>query len=409
MKRTALSPLLLFIASTPLTAADWPAWRGPTGQGHCDEKDVPLTWGNKDNVKWKVPLAYQGNSTPIVWKDHIFVTQANKGGSERSLLCFARADGKLRWQKDVAYTEKERNWNESWYANASPVTDGERVVVSFGSAGMYCFDFEGKELWKRTDLGKWEHQFGNGSSPVLYDDLAILWCGPNETKGRNFLLAVDKKTGKTVWEHDEKVGSWGTPLITKVDGKDQLLLGMGPHLKGFDPKSGKELWVCTGLTSYVYTSPLFGNGVAVGMSGYGGDSIAVKVGGTGDITTDRLWLHKKPASQRVGSGVIVGEHVYMIDENMVPHCYELTTGKDLWADVARGKGGAWGSMVHADGRLYLLMNNGQTLVLAAKPKYEELATNILGPGEQTNSSLAISNGQVLIRTFKNLWCIEARR
>ena len=123
----------------------------------------------------------QGNSTPVVWGDKIFLTQANKGGTVRSLICFARADGKLLWQKDVVYAEKERNWNQNWYANASPATDGERVVVSFGSAGMYCYDFDGKELWKRTDLGKWEHAFGNGASPVLYGDLAILWCGPNET------------------------------------------------------------------------------------------------------------------------------------------------------------------------------------------------------------------------------------
>jgi hypothetical protein len=176
------------------SAGNWPAWRGPTGQGFCEEKNVLLKWSDKENVKWKIPLADHGNSTPVVWGDRIFVTQANKGGSVRSLLCFARADGKLKWQKDISYSEKERNWSDSWYCNASPATDGERVVVSFASAGMYCFDFEGKELWKRTDLGKWDHAFGSGSSPVLYGDLAILWCGPNEGKGRNFLLAVDKKT-----------------------------------------------------------------------------------------------------------------------------------------------------------------------------------------------------------------------
>jgi outer membrane protein assembly factor BamB len=412
--------LLAAIALAAVARADnWPAWRGPTGQGFCEEKNVPLKWSSKENVKWKVPLAHQGNSTPIVWGDSVFLTQANKGGTERSLLCLARADGKPRWQKDVSYAEKERNWNESWYANASPVTDGERVVVSFASAGMYCFDFEGKELWKRTDLGKWDHPFGSGSSPVLYGDLAILWCGPNDnSKDRNVLLAVDKKTGKTVWEHDEPFGSWSTPLIVKVDGQNQLILGQSRdvkdapekagYLKGFDPKTGKELWACQGLNSYVYTSPLYSNGVAVNMSGYGGSALAVKLGGTGNITRDRLWLHPKPATQRVGSGVLVGDHVYMIDEDGVPHCNELTTGKDLWKDEARVKGMTWGSMVHADGRLYLLMRNADTLVLAANPKFEILATNSLGGGEQTNSSLAISNGEVFIRTFKHLWCIAAK-
>src|SRR5262249_18630148 len=138
------------------------------------------------------------------------------------------------------------------------------------------------------------------------------------------------------------------------------------HLKAFDPSTGKELWACQGLNSYVYTSALFGNGVAVGMSGFGGSTLAVKLGGQGDITKDRLWLQPKPATQRVGSGVIVGDHIYMVDENAVVHCYELKSGEDLWKSEGRIKGGmTWGSMVHADGRLYLLMRNGETVVLAA--------------------------------------------
>ena len=420
MRRTAPAAFLFVTVCSALAAADWPAWRGPTGQGICTEKNVPLMWSETENVKWKVPLAHQGNSTPVVSGDNIFLTQANKGGTVRSLLCFARADGKLRWQKDVAYSETERNWNPNWYANASPATDGERVVVGFASAGMYCYDFAGKELWKRTDLGKWDDPFGSGSSPVLYGDLAILWCGPNRDKGRNFLLAVNNTTGKTVWEHDESFGSWSTPLITKVNGQDQLILGQSRdvkgqpeskwgYLKGFDPKTGKELWKCQGLNSFVYTSPLYADGIAVNMAGYGGSALAVKLGGTGDITKDRLWLHPKPADQRVGSGVIVGGHVYIVDENATPHCYELKTGKDLWKDEPRLKGGTtWGSMVHADGRLYLMMRTGETVVLAANPKFEVLAVNSLGAGEQTNSSPAISNGEVFIRTFKNLWCIGAR-
>lgn len=422
MKRTLAALALLLVASSALTAGNWPAWRGPTGQGYCDEANVPLKWDGKksENVKWKVPLADPGNSTPAVWGESVFVTQANKGGTVRSLLCFARADGKLKWQKDVSYSAKETNWNEMWYANASPVTDGERVVVSFGSAGMYCYDFHGEELWKRTDLGKWEHPFGNGSSPVLYDDLAILWCGPNEKAGRNYLLAVDKKTGKTVWEHEEPFGSWSTPLVAKVGDQDQLILGESRdvkgqpeakwgYLKGFDPKTGKELWKCRGLSSYVYSSPLVAAGVAVNMSGYGGSALAVKLGGTGDITKDRLWMHPRPATQRVGSGVIVEGHVYMVDENGTAHCYELKTGNDLWKDEARLKGQTWGSFVHAQGRLYLLMKNGDTIVLAAKPKFELLATNPLGAGENANSSPAISNGQVFIRTFKHLWCVEQKK
>jgi outer membrane protein assembly factor BamB len=412
--------LACLVCFAPCAAADnWPAWRGPTGQGLCAEKDVPLKWSATENVKWKVPLADQGNSTPVIWGDRIFLTQANKGGTVRSLLCFARGDGKLLWQKDVHYADKERNWNPSWYANASPVTDGKLVVVNFASAGMYCYDVDGKELWKRTDLGKWEHMFGSGSSPVLYEGLAILWCGPNQGKGRNFLLAVDKETGSTMWEHDEKHGSWATPLIVKVKGQDQLLLGMSTdvkgapdpetgYLKGIDPRTGKVLWYAHGIDSYVYTSALYSNDVAVEMSGYGGAAEAIKLGGTGDITKTRLWRHPK-STQRVGSGVIVDAHIYMVDENSTPHCYELTTGKDLWQGEQRLGGKTWGSLVYADGRLYLLMNDNTTFVMKASPKFELLATNRLTKGEDSNSSIAISDGDIFIRTFKHLWCISAKK
>jgi outer membrane protein assembly factor BamB len=416
------SVLVLCSASLPHTvlADNWPAWRGPTGQGFCEEKDVLLTWSDKENVKWKIDLEHQGNSTPVIWGDKIFLTQANTDGHQRSLLCLNRADGKQIWRQDVEYAEKERNWNPNWYANASPATDGKRVVVSFASAGMYCYDMDGKELWKRTDLGgTWEHAFGSGASPVLYGDLAILWVGPNE-KGRNYLLAVNKASGETVWEKDQTYGSWSTPLITRVNSQDQLLLGYSKDVKnapidktgflyGFDPASGEELWRCQGLSSYVYTSPLFGNGVAVQMSGYGGSAIAVRLGGSGDISANRLWEHPKN-TQRVGSGMIVGNHAYIMDENGVPKCYELESGEEVWKVEKRpGGGNTWGSMVHADGRLYVLMREGATLVFDANPKYELLATNELGRGEQTNSSLAISNGDIFIRTFKNLWCIGKQK
>lgn len=425
--RLLSTALLALIFTASAFADNWPAWRGPTGQGVSADTSFPTEWSETKNVRWKVALADPGNSTPVVWDDKIFITQANKGGSVRSLLCFARADGKLLWQKNVEYPHKEQNWNPTWYANASPVVELGRVIVSFASAGMFCFDHDGKELWKRTDLGHWEHQFGNASSPVLYRDLAILWCGPNalpakdnatgdktpaKGKGsRNVLLAVDKATGKTVWERDEKTGSWGTPLVVTIGGQDQLLLSFVPSLKAYDPASGKDLWFCNGLTKYAYASAIYGNGVAVAMSGYQGDAFAVKVGGSGDITKDRLWQQfekqdKNP--QRVGTGMIIGDHVYMMEENGMPRCFELMTGKEVWQVPSRpGAGTTWGSMVSGQGKLFVLMRDASTLVFNANPKYELVGTNRLEGA--TNSSLAISNGDVFIRTHKHLYCISEKR
>ena len=422
--RSLLSTLLSVCIITPALADDWAGWRGAGGQGQCAEKNLPLKWGPTENVRWKVALPDAGSSTPVIWGDKVFVTQASektwppKGGNggiarakKRSLLCFNRADGKLLWQSDVIYDEDESTHPTNPYCSASPATDGERVVVSHGSAGLHCYDLSGKALWK-VDLGKLEHIWGNASSPVLYGDLVILWCGPGE---RSFLLAVNQKTGAKVWETQEQgaaankfEGTWSTPIIVKSEGRDQLILGVPNKLKGYDPKSGRELWSCDGLTSLVYTSPLFADGIAVGMSGYGGAALAVKLGGGGDITKNRLWHHPKNG-QRIGTGVIVGDHLYMVDEPGTPHCYELATGKDVWQGQIekRPAGGAWGSMIHADGKLYITDRGGTTTIFAATPKFEVLGQNRLG--EHTDASIAVSNGDLFIRTYKTLWCISEKK
>ncbi|MBI2805694.1 MAG: PQQ-binding-like beta-propeller repeat protein [Planctomycetes bacterium] len=408
MKRIA-ALLILLSLSIPAFADNWPAWRGPTGQGYCMEKNLLLKWSAKDNVKWKIKLDHPGYSTPIVWGDKVFVTLGTPNGEVRSLYCFSRTDGKQLWKNDVPFDGKEQRWGKYPYCHASPVTDGQRVVVSFGSAGVYGYDLAGKELWKRTDLGEWQHQFGNASSPIIYGDICIQWCGPNGKKGRNFLLAVDKKTGKTVWDKDEKDGSWGTPIIVNIGGQDQLLLGFGPQLKAYAPKTGEEIWHCKGLTSYVYTSPLYKDGYAVAMSGYGGAGIGIKVGGTGDITKNgQLWRHPRN-NQRVGSGIILGEHVYILEDNGQPRCYELKTGKEVWQADKGPIGRNWGSLVHADGRFYCLANDGSTVVFKASPQYEVLAINRLGQGESTNSSIVISNGDFFLRTNRHLWCIGEKK
>src|SRR5262249_2932940 len=150
-----------------------------------------------ENIRWKAPIPDAGNSSPIVWGERVFLTQALDNGARRAVLCFDRKDGKLLWQKETAFTGKESTYtSDPHYCSATPVTDGERVIASLGSAGMVCYDFAGKELW-RKDLGPLEHIWGNASSPILYGELAILWCGPGE---RQFLRAVDKRTGATVWE-----------------------------------------------------------------------------------------------------------------------------------------------------------------------------------------------------------------
>lgn len=421
----AVGFLMLWLAASA-GADNWPNWRGPGNQGHSAEVNLPLTWSAKEKVKWKVALPDEGNSTPIVWGDRIFLTQATEkkdwppkppsGGPasahQRSLWCLDRATGKVLWQQAVHYPELEPTHSTNPFCSASPATDGASVVVSHGSAGMYCYDFNGKELWKK-ELGKLEHIWGNASSPIFYGDFVVLFVGPGP---RQALLAVHKKTGATAWETpipggkygtkgEGWVGSWCTPLIVSVNGRDEMLVSVSEKLQAFDPKTGKELWSCEGLGKLVYTSPVAGNGVAVAMAGYGGAALGVRLGGTGDVTkTHRLWHHAKANPQRIGSPVVVGGHLYVLNEQGQPACYELKTGKEVWEVKERPAGGAWGSMVHAAGRLYVTTSNGDTLVFAASPKYELLARNRLA-GETVRASIVPSQGELLIRTYKHLWCI----
>src|ERR1043165_1899131 len=199
--RWILAVMVVVSATTVANADNWPAWRGPTGQGLSADKNLPVKWSPTENVRWKTSLPASGNSTPVIWGDRFFITQSTerplwppkvpadspKGPSpggyaiaqKRSVMCFNRADGKLLWQRDVIYKEKETTHGTNPFCSASPVTDGERVIASHGSAGLVCYDFEGKQLW-HYDVGKLEHLWGNASSPILHGDLSILWCGPGQ-------------------------------------------------------------------------------------------------------------------------------------------------------------------------------------------------------------------------------------
>jgi outer membrane protein assembly factor BamB len=412
MRRLSLSIVLAVVFLSPVLAENWPGWRGPTGQGQSSDKGPPLKWSEEENVKWKVPLPDTGNASPVVWGKRIFITQATDKGKKRGVMCFDREKGKLLWHKSVDFDDQEPTHGTNPFGSATPVTDGQRVIASLGSAGLVCWDMDGKQLWHRP-LGKMIHIWGNASSPILYGDLVILWSGPGQKQA---LVAFDKTTGKPAWEHDEPggksglgedkewVGSWSTPVVVRVGERDELILSVPYKVKGFDPKTGKERWSCAGLGPLVYTSPVVSaDGIVVAMSGFHGPALAVKAGGAGDVTkTHRLWHHPRPLPQRIGSPAIVGEHAYLINEQGLGQCFELKTGKDLWAQ-ARVTSTTWGSLVHAAGRLYVTNTSGETVVLAATAKRAVLTRNKLQ--DRVLASIAVSDGELFIRGYKHLYCI----
>lgn len=414
------SAAALLFAASPGPASDWPGWRGPDGTGVSPEGNLPLRWSTNENIRWRVPLPERGNSTPIVWGNRVFVTQAIEKENRRTLLCFDRANGKLVWDRGTTYSEPDPTHETNPHCSASPVTDGERVIAWFGSAGLYCYDFTGRERWHR-DLGPQRHIWGYGSSPILRDNLCILNFGPGE---RTFLIAVDKGTGQEVWRTAEPggdsgetrpgqerppwIGSWSTPVVVRVNGREELLMSWPKRVAAFDPKTGREWWTCAGLNELAYTSPLFDrkSEIVVAMGGFMGRSLAVKAGGSGDVTgTHRRWHHLK-TKQRIGSGVIHDGYIYILNDPGVAECFELETGRLVWEERLRGrapKSDNWSSMVSAGDKLYVINQGGDGFVLQASPNFTVLSTNSLG--ETTMASLAPSEGQFFIRTYKNLWCV----
>ena len=417
--------LVLFLSALALHAENWPMWRGASGLGISNEKNLPLKWSATENIAWKIPLPYRGNSTPIVWGEKIFLTQPLEEEQERALICLDRLDGRELWRRTVKYAAPEESHRTNPYCSESPATDGERVIAVYGSAGAVCYDFKGEKIWQR-DLGKISFEWGSAASPVIHGDLVYIYRGPDP---KAHLLALDKRTGKTVWKLDDpavsiagrtdgfrgnKSRSWicsySTPIIVKTANREELVMNQPGHLTGIQPRTGKLLWKCAGLNPLIYSSPIAGEGVVVGMGGYFGTSVAVAAGGDGNVTAQTLWRAERTPN-RLGCGVVRESHIYILNTNGIMECLELKTGKAKFSERVSGqeaKQSSWSSMLLAGDKIFIPNQSGETIVLAAKPKFHLIGTNPLD-GTLTNSSLATSDGQFFLRTHKHLWCIGKRK
>ncbi|MDP7205711.1 MAG: PQQ-binding-like beta-propeller repeat protein [Pirellulaceae bacterium] len=411
MKKTWITILLLFIAS-PLQAENWPAWRGADGRGVSQEKNLPLSWSATENVLWKVPLAEPCNGTPIIWGDRVFLTQGLDKGKRRAVIALDRASGKKLWQQERPCEVEETTHPQNPPCSSSPITDGKAVYAQLGSAGVVAYDLDGKQLWHR-DLGPVLHRWGNGPSPVLYGDLLIVFHGPGIPAN---MMALDKTSGETVWTSKETAinspifGSWSTPLLLKGK-RDELIMPLpGDRIQGaglfksYDPATGKLLWKCDGLGNEVYAMPIPSpaGDLVVGISGHNGPAMAVRTGGNGDVSaTHQLWRTVEKNPQRVSSGVIDGKHLYIANANGTLDCLLAGSGELVWK--GRLGGNLWGSMLLADGRIYLSNFDGDTFVVKAGEKFELLATNQLA--EPLYAAPAVSGGAIFLRTYKHLYCI----
>lgn len=398
-----------------LAADDWPSFRGPAGLGTSAESKAPLSWSPAKNVKWRTELPQPAGGSPVVSAGRVFVAGAeDKEGRRRALWCFDRKDGKLLWTRVAEYAKPDPTHQTNPYGGGTPAADGRRVVVWHSSAGLHCYDLEGKELWKR-DLGEFRHLWGYGTSPVLHGGKVYLNTGPGR---KSFLLALDLESGKTLWqieephrgdgernENQQYMGSWSTPLILKSGGREVVVCVQPTRVVAYEPADGAIVWWCDGVRhekgDLAYSSPSLAGDLLVAYGGFGGPGLAVRLGGKGDVTaTHRVWRNEKNP-QSIGSGVVVDGALFLPFEPALA-CIDPKTGKVLWRE--RGAGNTWGSVVLAAGRAYVTSQNGTTTVFKpSSAKFEPLSTNELG--EHCNATPAVSDGELFIRTFKSLWCI----
>jgi len=410
---------LFAISLTNAVAGDWPSFRGPVGLGVTSDTGFPTSWSDDENVRWKIKLPNRGNESPVVAAGLVFVTSATDDGSERRLHCFDRTDGSEKWTREVSFEAGEKTHQTNPFGAATPAIIGNKVVVWHGSAGLFCYDLAGVQQWSAKP-GAVTHIWGYGSSPVIHDGKVLLNFGPGVAQA---VLAYDLETGNEVWSHKEPggtddrggrmSGSWSTPVIAEVGGESQIICSLPTRVVSLNPKDGSVVWSCDGLIgkngNLVYTSPLISKGIGVAMGGYTGPAIGFRLDGKGDVTaTHRLWHDDAKQPQRISSGVIVGDHIFMANAGPgILQCLELTTGKEVWKD--RGPGAnSWGQMCFADGRLYVTNQKSQTVVFAPNAeKYEQLAANSLDGS--SNSTPAFSDGDIFLRTSKSLYCVSVKK
>jgi outer membrane protein assembly factor BamB len=414
---------------------NWHQWRGPLASGMAPRGNPPLKWDEKTNVRWKVAIPGKGSSTPVVWGKRVFVLTAVKTDRKADpaklakpdprfepkteapryyykfmVLCLDRGTGKVLWERTATEQVPHEGLHPSHsYAAGSPTTDGQRLYVSFGSRGLYCYNLDGKLLWQR-DLGRMHTRYawGEGVSPVVHGDALIVnW----DHEGPSFLTVLDAKTGKPRWKvpRDEPT-SWATPLVVEHKGRAQIVVSGTKRARGYDLATGKVLWECGPLTINAIPSPVSAGGVVYCMSGYrGATGYAIPLDASGDVsgTGKVLWKVEKGVPY-VPSPLLDGDRLYYTQTNTpLLTCLDVHTGKPLF-DRQRlpALEDLYASPAGAAGRLYFVGRDGTTVVLKRSDKLELLAVNQLD--DPIDASPVIVGRQLLLRGHNYLYCLEER-
>ncbi len=420
LSRTLFHTLLLL--ATSLFASDnWPQYRGPSGDGHSDSKGLPVTFGEGDHVKWKTAIHGKGWSSPVIWGSQIWLATATEDGTELSALCLDKETGKVL-RDDVLFRVATPQFCHKFnsYASPTPAIEEGRVYVTFGSPGTACLDAKtGRKIWERTDF-VCNHFRGAGSSPILWGDLLIMNFDGSDNQ---FVVALDKKTGQTVWQTKRSVDyadlapdgtiknegdyrkAFGTCHVYLQDGKPVLLSSGARAHYAYDPATGKEIWRLDDPEHHSAAArPLVAFGMAFISAGFSkGEVFAVKLGGSGvlDHAQSVAWEIKKAAPNKP-SLLLVDDLLYLFNDGGIATCVEAKTGTVVWSERLGGNCSA--SPIFADGRIYMGNEEGKLAVLAPGRQFKVLAENKFDDGFM--ASPAVSGKALYLRSRTNLYRVE---
>ena len=393
-----------------------------SAEGSSKAPGLPLHWSETENVKWKTSIPFRGWSTPVIMNGQVWLTTATVEGHDFFVICLDETSGKILSNEKLFHTDSPEPLgnNVNAYATPSPVIEAGRVYVHFGSYGTACLDTETKKVvWQRTDL-PCRHYRGPSSSPVLFRDLLILTFDGADLQ---YLVGLDKKTGKTVWKTDRSA-EWNdadvpgqmakdgdlrkahsTPVLVEFEGTTQLLSTGAKAAYAYDPATGKELWKVHFPAWSAAPRPVYRNGVGFFITGHGQTELmAIKLGGQGDVTDSRISWKLDKTLPRTASPVLVDDLLYMVTDDGVVTCVEADSGKEVWHSRIGGTFAA--SPLYGDGRLYFFSQQGKTTVLKPGRAFETVATNSLANGFM--SSAAVDGRWLFLRTRTDLYCIEEK-
>lgn len=430
--------VVLFVPFAARAGDHWPAWRGPLGNGHSDEKNLPLTWGGKEqaNILWKATLfpddnvkRDQNQSSPIVWGDRAFVTfsywppgTTDKDFPEHHVACFNARTGEKLWDTTVLPGPWKLTDLRGGYTAPTPATDGERVYAVFGSAVIAALDGKGKIVW-RHEIKPHHFDVAWGASPIVHITpkpavqegpgvartvRVIVVCDHIKSNKSSTIYAFDGPTGKVSWEAKRPTTDWAhsTPLLASVNGKEQLLTATHNGPQGLDPLTGEVLWYFTEPKQVGDTvTPTYRDGVLYVDSGRGSMGIAVDATGKGDVSKTHLKWKIPSVGSGFSSPVLVGDYLYRLNGSDVVSCWKWATGEEVFKERLEGIDTSISPIATADGRIYVAGAN-KSYVLSAGPKLQVLGSSVLG--DPSRSSPAIAGGRIYLKGGRYLWCVAAK-